>query len=167
MFIFFLNFQKISAPRRYLKPLQGRAPDIYFTPEVFEGRAERPVGQPRILFMTRLWEEEAGLSKDMVYGAALLHDCGRYKQYLEGISHDEAGAKIASWILPECGYIQEEINCITGAIASHRGSSLKEREGALADILYRADKMSRNCLFCNVYEECNWDRTLKEKALYY
>ena len=120
----------------------------------------------RIAMLLNL-EEEAGLSKDMVYGAALLHDCGRYKQYLEGISHDEAGAKIASWILPECGYIQEEINCITGAIASHRASSLKEREGALADILYRADKMSRNCLFCNVYEECNWDRTLKEKALYY
>lgn len=51
--------------KRYLKPLQGRAPDIYFTPEVFEGRAERPVGQPRILFMTRLWEEEAGLSESV------------------------------------------------------------------------------------------------------
>lgn len=48
--------------KRYLKPLQGRAPDIYFTPEVFEGTAQRIQGQPRILFLTRLWEEETELS---------------------------------------------------------------------------------------------------------
>ena len=48
--------------KRYLKPLQGRAPDIYFTPEVFEGKAEQPTGKPRILFLTRLWEEESELS---------------------------------------------------------------------------------------------------------
>lgn len=46
-----------SAVKRYLKPLQGRAPDIYFTPEVFEGTAERIQGTPKILFLTRLWDD--------------------------------------------------------------------------------------------------------------
>lgn len=51
--------------KRYLKPLQGRAPDIYFTPGVFEGKAMPPAGKPRILFLTRLWEEEAGLAESV------------------------------------------------------------------------------------------------------
>ncbi len=114
----------------------------------------------RIAMLLNL-EEGSGLSKDIVYGAALLHDCGRYKQYENGIPHDEAGADIARQILPECGYKADEIFCITEAIASHRGSSNKTRESVLADLLYRADKMSRNCRFCKAYEECNWPEQLK------
>ena len=120
----------------------------------------------RIAMLLNL-EEKVGISKDMVYGAALLHDCGRYKQYLEGIPHDEAGAELAGIILPECGYTKEETDCILGAIASHRGSSLRGRDGAMADLLYRADKMSRNCLFCKVYEECNWEKEKKDRAFYF
>lgn len=114
----------------------------------------------RIAMLLNL-EEKTGLEKDIVYGAALLHDCGRYKQYLEGIPHDEAGAEITLQILPECGYDEEEINIIIQAISSHRGSVQKDRDNALADILYRADKMSRNCRFCKVYAECNWSEELK------
>lgn len=114
----------------------------------------------RIAMLLNL-EEGFGLSKDMVYGAAFLHDCGRYKQYLEGIPHDESGAELARQILPECGYEKDEIAVITAAIASHRGSSSKTREGVLSDLLYRADKMSRNCRFCKMYEECNWAEELK------
>lgn len=47
-----------------LKPLQGRAPDKYFTPEVFEGKAERKSEQPKILFLTRLWDKAPGLLQD-------------------------------------------------------------------------------------------------------
>ena len=117
----------------------------------------------RIAMLLNL-EEMAGLSKDLVYGAALLHDCGRYKQYEDGTPHDEAGAMIACRILPECGYNEGETVCITGAIASHRGASEKTREGVLAELLYRADKMSRNCRFCRAYEECNWQEELKGKG---
>lgn len=53
------------AVKRYLKPLQGRAPDIYFTPEVFEGKAEYKEGKPVILFLARLWEEEPALSAEV------------------------------------------------------------------------------------------------------
>ena len=120
----------------------------------------------RIAMLLNL-EEGLGLSKDLVYGAALLHDSGRYKQYENGIPHDEAGAEFARQILPECGYDEAEITCITGAIASHRGCSQKTREGALAELLYRADKLSRNCRFCKVYDECNWPEKLKGQRFYY
>ena len=120
----------------------------------------------RIAMLLNL-EENAGLSKDLVYGAAFLHDCGRYKQYEEGIPHDKAGAELAALILPECGYSKEEILLITDAISSHRRYSADKREGVLADILYRSDKMSRNCRFCNAYEECNWPAERKEQSFYY
>ena len=116
----------------------------------------------RIAMLLNL-EEGHGLSKDIVYAAAFLHDCGRYKQYLEGVPHDEAGAEIAGRILPECGYKEEETACIVEAIASHRGSVGKVRESVLADLLYRADKMSRNCRVCKVYEECNWSKEKKDR----
>lgn len=118
----------------------------------------------RIAMLLNL-EEGHGIPKDIVYAAAFLHDCGRFKQYLEGISHDEAGAEIARQILPECGYNEDEITCIVRAIASHRGSSHKTREGELENLLYRADKMSRNCRFCEMYEECNWPEELKGQEL--
>lgn len=114
----------------------------------------------RIAMLLNL-EENLGLSKDMVYAAAFLHDSGRFKQYLEDIPHDEVSATIARQILPECGYEEDEIERIVSAIDSHRNSSKKERKGALADVLYRADKMSRNCQFCKMYEECNWPEEKK------
>lgn len=42
-----------------VKPLMGRAPDRYFLPEVFEGKAEQNTGKPvKILFLTRLWNDQ-------------------------------------------------------------------------------------------------------------
>ena len=108
-------------------------------------------------------EEGHGIAKDIVYAAALLHDCGRYKQYEDNTPHDKAGAEIAAGILPECGYTEEETGCITRAIGAHRTSHDACREDTLADILYRADKMSRNCRFCKVYEECNWNKEKKDR----
>ena len=40
------------------KTLMGRAPDAYFTAEVFEGTAQRITHPPRILFLTRLWDDK-------------------------------------------------------------------------------------------------------------
>ncbi len=41
-----------------LKPLLGRTPDRRFVTEIFEGDALTPAGQPpRILFLTRLWDD--------------------------------------------------------------------------------------------------------------
>lgn len=46
------------------KLLQGRAPDRYFRPEVFEGRAKPQEGPVKVLFLTRLWEEDPSLSPE-------------------------------------------------------------------------------------------------------
>lgn len=120
----------------------------------------------RIAMLLNL-EENAGLSKELLYGAAFLHDCGRYKQYEDGTPHDTASAELAANILPECGYSKEETELIIDAISSHRRSSSDKRKEALADILYRADKLSRNCRFCKAYQECNWPAKLKEQSFYY
>lgn len=48
--------------KQLLKPLFHRAPDIYFTPEVFEGHPRQAQGDPaKILFLTQLWEEDPQL----------------------------------------------------------------------------------------------------------
>ena len=119
----------------------------------------------RIAMLLNL-EEGHGIAKDIVYAAAFLHDCGRYRQYEDGIPHDKAGAEIAAGILPECGYTEEECASITNAIGCHRMSPDDCREDVLADILYRADKMSRNCRFCKAYEECNWPEEKKKRPFY-
>ena len=47
------------------KLLLGRAPDRFFVPEVFEGKAERKNGPVRILFLARLWDDhEPGFSDE-------------------------------------------------------------------------------------------------------
>ena len=46
------------------KQLLGRVPDRYYTPDKFEGVTVPPKGAPRILFLTRLWDDqEPGLSE--------------------------------------------------------------------------------------------------------
>lgn len=51
--------------KHILKPLMGRAPDRYFVPEVFEGKACRIEAAPKILFLTRLWDREEGLPEEV------------------------------------------------------------------------------------------------------
>ena len=45
-------------------------------------------------------EEQLPLDKEIVYGAALLHDIGRDRQYEEQIPHHQASAGLAAEILP-------------------------------------------------------------------
>lgn len=60
--------------KHILKPILGRAPDRYFVPEVFEGKAERIQGQPKILFLTRLWEQEADLPPEVNRERVLINE---------------------------------------------------------------------------------------------
>ncbi|MCD7837139.1 MAG: HD domain-containing protein [Lachnospiraceae bacterium] len=111
-------------------------------------------------------EENIGVDRELVYGAALLHDMGRHIQYEEGTSHEKAGGEIAPGILADCGYTAEEIDIITDAILHHRDKSIME-EKSLRGILYRADKASRACFMCDVEEECNWKREKKNTVIKY
>ena len=100
-------------------------------------------------------EEGKGLSRELVYAAALLHDIGRGAQYENGTPHEQAGAVLCMPILADCGFTEAEQEQIQYAIASHRDKVAAEKE-PLADILYRADKGSRACYFCEVQAECKW-----------
>lgn len=115
----------------------------------------------RIAWILNL-EEGCALSKDIVYAAALLHDVGKCRQYQDGTPHEQAGASLAPEILKECGYRGEECEAIADAIKSHRNGP-GEEGGALAELLYRADKLSRRCFACEAKKTCDWERKGKKK----
>lgn len=109
-------------------------------------------------------EEGLGLEKEILYGAALLHDIGRHEQYENGTPHEEAGARIAPAILGECGYNEKETDVIVGAIRMHRTKAAAENAD-LGGVLYRADKMSRPCFGCKAESVCNWEEEKKNKKI--
>ena len=87
-------------------------------------------------------EENLNISKEVIYAIGLLHDIGRVKQYEEGISHDIASVEMSKEILKETNFTADEINIILSGIASHR----KESDKRVEEIIYKADKLSRQCL---------------------
>ncbi len=99
--------------------------------------------------------EEAGMAEELIYAAALLHDCGRFRQYEDGTPHEQASARIAPEILQDCAFSEGECALIIEAILSHRNRESGKRRD-LAGLLYRADKMSRSCFACPAQEECSW-----------
>ena len=111
-------------------------------------------------------EEGHSFSKEHIYAAALLHDIGRSHQYRKGTPHVVESAKIASVILPECGFLEEEINQITSAILSHSGSGDIKRT-PFGRILYIADKKSRPCFACSSEKNCNWKKEKKNLEIEY
>lgn len=104
----------------------------------------------RIAWILNL-EQQAGLEKEMIYAAGLLHDIGRGEQYETGEDHALASARLCKGILSRCGFTLEESLSIQSAIAEHRS---KKQNGKLSELLYKADKMSRNCLYCKAAKDC-------------
>lgn len=109
-------------------------------------------------------EEGYGLSGELIYAAALLHDIGRWQQYKDGTPHEKASAKLAQEMLPDCGFTEKETKEIVAAIANHRNSEIKEDKN-LNGLLYRADKKSRACFACRAEKDCNWKKEKKNKTL--
>ena len=109
-------------------------------------------------------EEGLGIPKDIIYAAALLHDVGRDIQYMDGTPHEATGAAIAPEILWDCGYGSDEISEIVRAIREHRNESIKEEKN-LSGILYRADKLSRDCFACGAEKECDWKGDKKNRKI--
>lgn len=106
------------------------------------------------------------IDRDLIYAAALVHDLGRAKQYIDGTPHEIAGGQVAGEILPDCGYNEQEVDIIQKAIVNHRNktsdinpnSEIKEfsDEEKLSFLLYKADKLSRKCYECSAKAMCNW-----------
>ncbi len=113
----------------------------------------------RIAYIENL-EKGLHLSKEMIYGAAMLHDIGRHLQYEQGISHDKGSAMLAEGILKDCGFDEKERSEILSAILMHRAPETGSMDN-LAGLIYRADKKSRMCAFCAACQECNWSEEKK------
>lgn len=104
------------------------------------------------------------VSKEIIYATALLHDIGRWREYIDGKDHSIVGAEIARDILKDCGFSKEEINMILEAIKKHRkGEGLKTE---LDFVIYEGDKKSRLCIYCTSIEKCKRFAN-KEKAIVY
>lgn len=112
----------------------------------------------------RALEENYPVSKELIYCTALLHDIGRARQYEDGTPHDEAGAVIAEQILKELGFSPEEIQAIVSAIRGHRSET---NQTILGQLIYRADKKSRNCFSCKAEPECYWSSAKKNMTIQY
>ncbi len=104
----------------------------------------------RIAYILNL-EQRLGLDKETIYAAALLHDIGRWLEYENGEDHAKASARLAEPILHSCGFTAAEGRMITNAIKSHR---LADGASSLVGLLYRADKLSRNCVRCAALGTC-------------
>ena len=112
----------------------------------------------------RALEENYSVSKELIYCTALLHDIGRARQYEDGTPHDEAGAVIAEQILKELGFSPEEIQAIVSAIRGHRAET---NQTILGQLIYRADKKSRNCFSCKAEPECYLSSAKKNMTIQY
>ena len=109
--------------------------------------------------------ENLNIEKNIIYAAALLHDIGRGVQSRTGEGHHKASARLAEEIMRDCGFTDGEIDIVKKAISLHRGKekltesedeNFNEEDKILIDLLYRADKKSRNCFACKSAKECNW-----------
>lgn len=114
-----------------------------------------------ILNLEAQWE----IPKEWIYATALLHDVGRAEQYQCGTPHQEAGARIARRVLADCQFAEEEQQMIVSAILEHRSGS--ETGSRLAEVIRRADKISRPCFQCAAEVQCNWSREKKNFVITY
>ena len=111
-------------------------------------------------------EEDYGLSKNMIYAAALLHDIGRHVQYETGEKHAFVSARLAPAILADCGFDAKDIQDIVSAIYTHSNKSIIQ-DRTLNGLIARADQLSRACYTCPVSDQCNWGDDRKNKGLYW
>ncbi|AIY84463.1 HD domain-containing protein [Clostridium baratii] len=117
----------------------------------------------RIAYIMTL-EKELAYSKEIIYAVALLHDIGRVMQYEKGISHHEGSVILAEEILKNTSYDDEEIIIIIDAIKNHRN---KENASEFNKLIFKSDKLSRNCFMCKSYDECYWDSNKKNNIINY
>ena len=108
-------------------------------------------------------EKDKRLTKDVIYATALLHDIGRFSELEEEMDHRQAGPILAEPILRDAGYTEEEVELINDAIYRHGDKD--SDPVSLAGILYKADKLSRECFLCEAYDICNWPEEKKNHSL--
>lgn len=118
----------------------------------------------RIAYILNL-ENKFNLKKEVIYAAAILHDIGRWMEYKEGIPHHIASVRLASTILSQCNFKEDDTSQIIESISQHRDNNIKRSK--LSEIIYLGDKLSRNCFYCSSYGECKWSEEKKNNRLKY
>ena len=106
-------------------------------------------------------EKKLNYNKEVIYAIALLHDIGRGLEYKEGVPHNIASALIAKDILKDIDFTEEQKSQIIKCIEEHRASS----EDNLSNIIYKSDKLSRNCFNCKSIKLCKWNDEKKNKGI--
>lgn len=104
------------------------------------------------------FEEGIEAEKEVVYAAGLLHDIGRFRQYEEGIPHEQASVELAGKILEDCTFTEAEKEEILTLIRGHRTQGSGK---GMQTLFYRADKLSRNCFSCTACVACDWSEEKK------
>lgn len=108
-------------------------------------------------------EKQLNYNKEVIYAIALLHDIGRALEYKKGIPHNIASTLIAKDILKDIDFTEEQKSQIIKCIEEHRIGS----EDILSEIIYKSDKLSRNCFNCNAIKLCKWNNEKKNKGIKY
>lgn len=108
-------------------------------------------------------ENQIDISKELVYTTALLHDIGRFVQYENGTDHEIASAELAKFLLEQAGFSEEEQNIIIDGIIGHRRGGNSQ----FGDIMYKSDKLSRECYRCQSSSLCNWKEENKNLDIMY
>ncbi|MBM6861119.1 HD domain-containing protein [Clostridium saudiense] len=120
------------------------------------------IDMARIAYIMVL-EKGLSYSKELIYAIGLLHDIGRVKQYEEGIPHHIASVELSKEILKKIDFTDEEKNTIIKSIECHR----EESDDELGVIIYKSDKLSRECFNCKAINECYWSNEKKNLKINY
>lgn len=118
----------------------------------------------RLMYIMSL-ENVLNIPRHMIYATALLHDIGRGQQYEKGTPHHIASVELAKNILKQCKYDTKEIHDILEAIGNHRNNT--EELNSLSHLLYKCDKLSRNCIHCKAIDGCKWPVEKKNLKITY
>lgn len=156
------NYQKITNHKKFIQYLI-QIKEIEKNRVFCRHSVEHLLDVARIAYILNL-EQGFGLSKDVIYGAALLHDIGKVEQYEKKLPHEITGSVKCEKILNECGYKEHQIEMIKTAILHHRRGD-DPKENVLSKLLYEADKKSRLCMYCEASKECNWKEESKNRIL--
>ncbi|GAA0814617.1 HD domain-containing protein [Clostridium tertium] len=153
------NVNKILNNPKY-KNLLNELNELEINREFCNHTLEHFLDVARIAYITVL-EKGLRYNKEVIYSIALLHDIGRVLQYNEGIDHHKGSAIIAAEILEDTNFSDADKTLIIKCIKEHR----KESDDELSKIIYKSDKLSRNCFNCKSYNDCYWDENKKNKII--
>lgn len=145
--------------KSYLKRLEDLEKDRKFCRHTMEHFLD----VARIAYI-KVLEDNLSFSKEVIYAIALLHDIGRVIEYEKGIPHHDGSAIIAKEILENSSFTKDEKESIVKAIEAHRKDDSMDK---LSKIIYKSDKISRNCFNCKAIDECYWSDEKKNFDIKY